>query len=66
MYEGISSLYFACGRLGHRREACPYLISKVTESQPESEDPVVRLDDVANSSSDQSVEAGNVKDEYGP
>ena len=66
LYEGISSLCFACGRLGHRREACPYLISKVTESQPESEEPVVRLDDVANPISVQSVEAGNIKDEYAP
>ena len=66
LYKGISSLCFACGRLGHRREVCPYLISKVTESQPESGEPVVRLDDMANPISVQSVEAGNIKDEYAP
>ena len=66
MYEGISSLCFACERLGHQREACPYLISKVMETQPESGEPGVRLDDVENPISAQSVEAGNVKDDYGP
>lgn len=26
IYEGISRLCFSCGRVGHRREACPYTI----------------------------------------
>lgn len=31
-YEGIHSLRFSCGRLGHRFEACPYNIKKGKES----------------------------------
>ena len=66
LYKGISSLCFACGRLGHRKEACPYLVSKVTESQPGPREPENRLDDVENPHTTPSVVAGNVKDEYGP
>ena len=66
LYEDISSLCFACGRLGHRKEACPYLVSLVTESQPVSREPKSRLDDVENPQTASSVEAGNLKDEYGP
>ena len=25
-YEGIQKLYFGCGRMGHRKEFCPYTI----------------------------------------
>ena len=25
-YEGINTLCFSCGRVGHRREGCPYII----------------------------------------
>lgn len=25
LYEGLSTLCFSCGRIGHRKEACPYL-----------------------------------------
>ena len=27
-YEGLNSLCFACGRLGHRKELCPSIIKK--------------------------------------
>ena len=28
-YEGIHNLFFECGRMGHKREACPYVIRPV-------------------------------------
>ena len=39
IYEGISTLCFACGRVGHRKDSCPYLIKnpsmeEVTPSSP--------------------------------
>ena len=27
-YEGISSLCFSCGHMGHRKEGCPYAIKE--------------------------------------
>ena len=39
VYEGISTLCFSCGRVGHRREACPYTIHAPTfELQMEDDD----------------------------
>ena len=26
MYEGIGALCFGCGRVGHKRDGCPYVI----------------------------------------
>lgn len=26
MYEGVSSLFYCCGRLGHKQDSCPYQI----------------------------------------
>ena len=28
LYEGINTLCFACGRIRHKREACPYVIKE--------------------------------------
>nr|XP_023918488.1 uncharacterized protein LOC112030039 [Quercus suber]POF02866.1 uncharacterized protein CFP56_10923 [Quercus suber] len=39
-YKGIQNLCFECGRLGHRREACPYLVrqhSPIRETEVEVE-----------------------------
>ena len=30
-YEGINALYFSCGRIGHKRKACPYYIREPTK-----------------------------------
>ena len=27
-YEGIQKLCFGCGRMGHRKESCPYIIQQ--------------------------------------
>ena len=36
MYEGLSSLYFCCGHLGHKLESCPYSIQEY-EKKKENE-----------------------------
>ena len=36
VYEGINKLCFECGRIGHKKEACPYII-RCIESSPEKE-----------------------------
>nr|POE94062.1 putative ribonuclease h protein [Quercus suber] len=67
LYEGISSLCFACGRLGHRREACPYLIKEAMVTQTElRETEGTKLDDVEKPKVTPSEEVSNVKEEYGP
>jgi len=34
-YEGINSLCFACGRIGHQKEACPALIKHADIQVPQ-------------------------------
>nr|XP_023884839.1 uncharacterized protein LOC111997033 [Quercus suber] len=65
-YEGISSLCFACGRMGHRRETCPYLIKESTEVQMVSEEPGKRAEEADKSQVSMQKGVGNVKEEYGP
>ena len=36
VYEGINKLCFECSRIGHKKEACPYIV-RCTESSPEKE-----------------------------
>ena len=66
LYEGISSLCFACGKLGHRKEACPYLVKEAMEAQAVLREPEKNLDDMENPQASPSEVASNVKDEYGP
>ena len=28
VYEGINKLYFACGRVGHKKEMCPHIVRR--------------------------------------
>ena len=38
-YEGIQKLCFSCGRMGHRRESCPYMVRPdLTPREVETED----------------------------
>nr|XP_023917407.1 uncharacterized protein LOC112028949 [Quercus suber]POF04383.1 hypothetical protein CFP56_64544 [Quercus suber] len=66
LYEGVSSLCFACGRLGHRRETCLYLIKELTEVQMMSKEPGKRVEEADKSHVSMQKGVGSVKDEYGP
>lgn len=40
LYEGIHKLCFSCGRIGHKKESCPFTIRGIglsVEGQPTSE-----------------------------
>ena len=37
-YEGIHKLCFSCGRIGHRKEACPYLIRSIAQLDKDGSD----------------------------
>jgi hypothetical protein len=57
IYEGINTLCFSCGRLGHRKEYCPYLVRETVS--PVVEEPIL----VAEHSKDL---AGKYLEDYGP
>ena len=39
LYEGISRLCFSCGRVGHRKESCPYTIRSPSSLAKEDNSP---------------------------
>ncbi|XP_050254840.1 uncharacterized protein LOC126700672 [Quercus robur] len=69
-YEGVRSLCFACGRVGHRKEGCPQMIKAPTmEAHGEAES--LNVENVSAGEGDQvSQEAGKAdeegKSEFGP
>lgn len=42
-YEGINSLCFACGRIGHQKEACPALIKHASNQVSQEYEKSVEL-----------------------
>ena len=55
-YEGVSTLCFSCGRLGHKRDSCPYYIK-----------PAVREEVVVNENiSTEQKETNQLDSKYGP
>lgn len=75
LYEGINTLCFSCGRVGHRQEGCPFTVKERTASW-EVKGPVSFADkaDISEEASGCSQEAGKVefdligdgKEAYGP
>nr|XP_023923449.1 uncharacterized protein LOC112034872 [Quercus suber] len=54
-YEGIQKLYFSCGRIGHKVEACPYTICKEKDKEqisPTKEALESQINDVDDGSAD--------------
>ena len=55
LYEGINALCFSCGRIGHKLEACPYIVREQNKEQSEDQR------EVHNETSD-TQEEGGLKD----
>lgn len=74
LYEGINTLCFSCGRVGHQREGCPFTVNEKTPSL-EVKGPVSSTNkaDISGEAGGYSQEAGKVdfdlkgdrKDTYG-
>ena len=61
-YEGINSLCFLCGRVGHKKEACPFIIRENLKEKAGVQDAGVE----PNTATQDSQEQRKVKtDEYG-
>lgn len=74
-YEGLQRLCFSCGRLGHRKEACPYTIRPVASpsdsprshgNERERMEEPQGLCGTDNSGNHQTDFAAGHKDNYGP
>lgn len=69
-YEGVHSLCFSCGRVGHRREGCPHTI-KVQNLEPQGEEVTMNRENGGTGDGERnSQEAGKVivegKSDFGP
>ena len=75
LYEGINTLCFSCGRVGHQQEGCPFIVKEITRtSEVEGPDSFVDKADTNGVVGACSQEArkvdfdlkGDGKDAYGP
>lgn len=66
IYEGISLLCFSCGRIGHWKEACPYVIKEVSVDHTPGSEPIRENAMVTKTTIPGALEVDTVKEEYGP
>ena len=59
LYEGINTLCFSCGRVGHRREVCPFTVTDLKQA------PVVEKPDSPSDLADSSGESAGCSQEAG-
>lgn len=65
-YEGINSLCFSCGRVGHRMEGCPYT-TRAPETKDDDATPEKKEDDTVESDNSAEKEDTPAHGEtYGP
>ncbi|XP_023873452.1 uncharacterized protein LOC111986046 [Quercus suber] len=68
LYKGISSLCFSCGRIGHKKESCPYTVKEPNKESNKETDKVQNTCSNTNVSADLQPgrsKAEGSKEEYG-
>lgn len=65
LYEGVSSLYFSCGRLGHKKENCSFQLSHTVKERDGQEEQRAN-DELVSSTPNSIVEKDQSESNYGP